>query len=148
MTAFPRTKEISLATACGVILLAMIGCSPATMAQVSGTVTSKGKPVPDAVVQFVAQNSPGAVGRTDAAGQFSLSTLKPGDGAFFGMFQVKIEPFLPGADPDNPSPPPPPRTDIPKVYRSVATTPLSAEVKRGAKNAFDFELSSERGFSK
>lgn len=148
MIAFARTKNTALVAACGTFLLAMIGCSPATMAKVTGTVTSQGKPVPDAVVQFVAQKGPGAVGRTDTKGHFSLSSLKPGDGAFFGMFRVKIEPFLPGVDPDNPPPPPLPRTDIPKVYRSVATTPLSAEVKHGAKNTFDFELSSDRGFSK
>ena len=148
MIAFARTKNTALVAACGTFLLAMIGCSPATMAKVTGTVTSQGKPVPDAVVQFVAQKGPGAAGRTDANGTFSLSTLSPGDGAIFGVFKVAIEPFVPARDPDNPSPPPPPRTDIPKVYRSVATTPLSAEVKRGAKNAFDFELSSDRGFSK
>jgi hypothetical protein len=145
---FSRTKKMFWVPVSGMISLAAIGCSPATMAKVSGTVTSNGKPVPDAVVQFVAHKGPGAVGRTDATGQFSLSTLKPGDGAFFGTFQVTVQRFLPGEDPDNPSPSPPPPNDIPKVYRSAATTPLSAEVKRGAKNAFDFELSSERGFSK
>lgn len=155
MIAVARTKNTALVAACGVCLLAMIGCRPATMASVTGTVTSQGKPVPDAVVQFVAQKGPGAAGRTDADGRFSLSTLSPGDGAFFGMFKVAIEPFVPGMDPDAPAPsplsPPKPvaqREDIPNVYRSVATTPLSAEVKRGAKNTFDFDLSNAPARSK
>ena len=77
-----------------------------------GTVTSQGRPVPDAVVQFVAAKGTGAVGLTDSDGRFSLSTLAPGDGAFFGQFRVAIQPFVPGNDPDEPSPPQPPRLDI------------------------------------
>ena len=124
-----------------VILLAAVGCWQPTMAKVSGTVTWQGKPVPDAIVQFVHKNRPGAAGRTDAAGRFSLNTLKPGDGAYFGSFRVAIEPFVPVSDdPDKPPPPAPPRPDIPDRYRTVDKTPLTAEVVAGKKNVIDFKL--------
>jgi hypothetical protein len=117
------------------------------MAKVSGTVTWQGKPVPDAVVAFVHKNRPGANGRTDAAGRFSLTTFQPGDGAHFGSFRVAIEPFKPGSGPDAapPSPlerpkPAPERKDIPEVYRSPATSPLTAEVVAGKMNVIDFKL--------
>ena len=154
MIALHRTQEFSLAAA-GLIVLGVIGCGPATMAKVSGTVTWQGEPVPDAMVAFVAQKSPGAVGRTDAAGRFSRTTLKPGDGAYFGSFRVAIEPFKPGLGPDAAPPAPlarpkpaPERIDIPEVYRSPDTSPLTAEVKRGVKNTFDFELSTAKGGAK
>jgi hypothetical protein len=142
-----RTKEISHAAACGLILLGVVGCGQGTMAKVSGTVTWQGKPVPDAMVAFVHKNRPGATGRTDAAGRFSLTTFQPGDGAHFGSFRVAIEPFKPGSGPDAapPSPlerpkPAPERKDIPEVYRSPATSPLTAEVVAGKMNVIDFKL--------
>lgn len=140
-------RNIPSVAACVVILLAAAGCGQPTMAKVSGTVTWQGKPVPDAMVQFVHKNRPGASGRTDAAGRFSLTTLKPGDGAYVGSFQVAIEPFVPGLDPDAPllplptrPQPSPSRPDIPDRYRTVDKTPLSAEVVAGKKNVIDFNL--------
>jgi hypothetical protein len=142
-----RARAIPSVAACFVILLSASGCWQPTMAKVSGTVTWQGKPVSDAIVQFVHKNRPGAAGRTDAAGRFSLTTLKPGDGAYFGSFRVAIEPFVPGLDPDPPAAPPrtpppplPSRKDIPQVYRSPETSPLSVEVVQGFANQFDFEL--------
>jgi hypothetical protein len=135
-----HARNVSPAAAWVVILLAMVGCGQPTMAKVSGTVTWQGKPVPDAMVQFVHKNRPGATGRTDAAGRFSLTTLKPGDGGFLGPVRVTVEPFLPGNDPDKPTLPPPPRPDIPDRYRTVDKTPLTAEVVAGKKNVIDFNL--------
>ena len=133
-------RNIPSVAACVVILLAAAGCGQPTMAKVSGTITWREKPVPDAIVQFVHKNRPGASGRTDAAGRFSLTTLKPGDGAFLGPVRVTVQPFLPGIDPDKPTPPPPPRPDIPDRYRTVDKTPLTAEVVAGKKNVIDFKL--------
>jgi hypothetical protein len=135
-----HARNVSPAAACIVILLAVVGCGRPTMAKVSGTVTWQGKPVPDAMVQFVHKNRPGATGRTDTAGRFSLTTLKPGDGVFFGPVRVTVQPFVPGNDPVRPPPPPPPRPDIPDRYRSVDKTPLTAEVVAGKKNVIDFKL--------
>ena len=133
-------RNVSAVTACVAILLAAVGCGRPNMAKVSGTVTSQGSPVADAIVQFVPTKGPGAAGRTDTEGQFSLTTLKPGDGAFLGAFRVTVQPFVPGNDPDNPRPPPPPRSDIPDRYRTVDKTPITAEVVVGKKNIIDFTL--------
>jgi len=135
-----HARNVSPAAACIVILLAVVGCGRPTMAKVSGTVTWHGKPVPDAMVQFVHKNRPGATGRTDTAGRFSLTTLKPGDGSFLGPVRVTVQPFVPGTYPDKPTPPPPPRPDIPDRYRTVDKTPLTAEVVAGKKNVVDFHL--------
>ena len=96
--------------------------------------------MPDAMVQFIHKNRPGATGRTDSEGRFSLTTLKPGDGAFFGPVSVIVQPFVPGNDPDKPTPPPRSRPDIPDRYRTVDKTPLTAEVVAGKKNVIDFKL--------
>ena len=135
-----HARTISLFAACVVILQVAVGCWQPKMAKVSGAVTSQGRPVPDAIVQFVPTKGPGAAGRTDTEGRFSLTTLKPGDGAFLGPFRVTVQPFIPGNDPEKPTPPPPPRPDIPDRYRTVDKTPLTAEVVAGKKNVIDFKL--------
>jgi len=135
-----HARNVSPVVICMIILLAAVGCGRSTMAPVSGTVTWQGKPVPDAMVLFVHRNRPGASGRTDTAGRFSLTTLKPGDGSFLGPVRVTLQPFVPGNDPDKPTPPPPPRPDIPDRYRTVDKTPLTAEVVAGKKNVIDFKL--------
>ena len=135
-----RARNAQSVAACLATVLMLAGCGQPTMAKVSGTVTWQGKPVPDAMVQFIHKNRPGATGRTDSEGRFSLTTLKPGDGAFFGPVSVIVQPFVPGNDPDKPTPPPPPRPDIPDRYRTVDKTPLTAEVVAGKKNVIDFKL--------
>jgi hypothetical protein len=50
---------------------------------------------------------------------------------------VTVQPFVPGNDPDKPTPPPP---DIPDRYRTVDKTPLTAEVVAGKQNVIDFKL--------
>jgi len=110
------------------------------MAKVSGTVTSQGKPVADAIVQFLPANRPGAGCRTDASGKYSLTTFKPGDGAYLGPCKVVVMPFVPGIDPDKPAPPPKPRPDIPAKYRDSSTTPFKADVLAGKHNVFTFDM--------
>ncbi len=134
----------------GVTLLAVAalalfaGCGRRDMGQVMGRVTFGGRPVPDAVVSFRPKNRPMAVGKTDADGRFVLNTFRKGDGSFFGACQVTVGPFVEGTDqppaPTSRSPTEDPRPDIPLIYRSPATTPLTAEVVAGKKNVIDFKL--------
>ena len=140
MSSVHEKRNVWSVAICTIVILVAVGCGRSDMAKVSGTVTWQGKPVPDAIVEFVPANRPGAVGRTDAAGRYSLTTLKPGDGAFVGPVRVIVQPFVPGFDPDKPRPSPPSRTDIPDRYRTADKTPLTAEVVAGKKNQFDFEL--------
>ena len=58
---------------------------------VSGTVTQGGQPVADANVTFHSKDgSRGAVGVTDANGNFQLTTFTAGDGAVAGEHEVSI----------------------------------------------------------
>lgn len=59
---------------------------------VTGTVTYQGKPVEGATVVLVAQSEGGrgAVGNTDAEGNFELGTFAEGDGAVAGSYKVKV----------------------------------------------------------
>lgn len=140
MIAMPLRK-CCLTVACGVsLLIGVTGCGNPGMAKVSGTVTWQGTPVPDAVVQFLPTSKPGAGGRTDAEGRFSLTTLKPGDGAYVGQGRVTITPYVEWVGSDNPRPLSRPRPDIPERYRTPDKTPLTAEVVAGKKNVIDFKL--------
>ncbi len=58
---------------------------------VSGTVTMKGQPVPDAQVVFQAQGkTPSATGFTEANGKYTLMTFEANDGALPGQYAVAI----------------------------------------------------------
>jgi hypothetical protein len=140
MIAMPLRK-CGLTVACGVsLLIGVTGCGNPGMAKVSGTVTFRGTPVPDAVVQFLPTSKPGAGGRTDAEGRFSLTTLKPGDGAYVGQGRVTITPYVEWVGSDNPRPLSRPRPDIPERYRTPDKTPLTAEVVAGRNNVIQLEL--------
>lgn len=71
------------------------GCSgrpdrPATF-PVEGKVTNRGKPVAGATVAFLAPGAPRlAVGTTDDAGSFRLTTFEPNDGAVLGTHVVTV----------------------------------------------------------
>jgi len=139
------------------------GGGPAT-AKVSGTVTSQGKPVAEAIVTFVPK-SPGAraaVGTTDASGRFTLTTLKLGDGAMVGSYGVTVTKVSrpTGLPAEGGEIPPEAQaaakkaqedakksggTDeggkdlLPTKFRSPDTSGLTAEVKSG-RNDFPFDL--------
>ncbi len=86
----------------GLVLLASAGCgSPPGLVPVKGTVTLDGKQLATASVQFVAQDPGGrdATGTTDEDGVFTLSTLKPGDGAIPGKYKVVIQASTPVSGP-------------------------------------------------
>ncbi|MFM7289645.1 MAG: hypothetical protein ACKOWG_07910 [Planctomycetia bacterium] len=112
------------------------------MGRVSGTVTYRGRPVPDAVVKFSPLQKPPGLARTDAAGRYTLNTLRKGDGGFTGTSVVTIVPWVEPFDSiaGGTPPPEPPRPDIPERYREPATSPLRAEVVARKDNVIDLEL--------
>lgn len=136
-------------------LLAAAGCSGSgpALARVSGTVSFEGKALAGATVCFVPDGSKGSLGRmamgsTGADGRFSLQSFRPGDGAVIGFHRVSIaameheqEAALPSAD-EIPKPPPPLKSRIPSRYNDPITSGLTAEVKAGVANRFDFKLTS------
>jgi hypothetical protein len=129
------------------VLLLTGGCGRSDMASVTGRVTFRGAPVPDADVRFIPANLPEAVGRTGPDGVYRLSTFRSGDGCFVGKTAVAISPWAEGfvSRPDDhltgrKPEPPKPRPDIPERFRQPATSPLSADIVPGRQNAHDFEL--------
>lgn len=73
-----------------------VGCdsapdNPPTFS-VTGKVTYKNKPVEGATVVLVAQTAEGrgAVGNTDADGNYKVGTFGEGDGAVVGSYKVKV----------------------------------------------------------
>jgi hypothetical protein len=84
-----------LAAAVFVLCFLVAGCEqsnrPATY-PVRGTVTYRGKPVAGASVAFLAPGAPRlAVGTTDDAGRFSLTTYEQDDGAVLGTHVVTVQ---------------------------------------------------------
>ena len=127
--------------ALAVIVLATSGCTQSDTVAVTGTVTMKGQPVDKAEVMFNPKHGRHASGVTDAAGRFSLSTAKPGDGAMPGEYTVTLGEFYP---PDQPPKPPPGGgflpSRFPTKYADPNTSPLTATIERGKKNDFQFEV--------
>lgn len=74
----------------------MVGCSGDSghvkTAACTGTVTYKGAPVEGAIVTFNPSDKSlkPAVGRTDAAGKYTLTTFEAGDGAIPGSYKVSV----------------------------------------------------------
>jgi hypothetical protein len=99
-------------TGAGLVLVVLLlgGCGSSgehAVAETRGTVTYNGQPVPDVVVSFTPQatgdaKTPGksATGRTDAQGEFVLSTYEIGDGAVVGRHAVLVS----SEDPNKPLP--------------------------------------------
>lgn len=152
---FPR---IGLLLAICVACVA-VGCSggpkrPATV-KVSGKVTMGGTPVPRATVSFqpTAPGGRAAVGVTDDAGQYTLTTFSAGDGAVAGDYGVAIVKMEEGAaggagtantdqyiPPEGMKEPPPVKSLIPTRFNNSRDSGLRASVGSGA-NTFDFDLS-------
>lgn len=122
--------------------------------ELTGTVSYNGDPVDGASVSFQSSSGDskvGAAGKTDASGQFTLTTFKPGDGAVAGTHDVVvIKSVVEGEDPsyfDETSPnygktPPPTTTKylIPEKYGKFETSDLKAEVTADGPNEIKLEL--------
>lgn len=156
-----RTASIALfplAVGC-----AMLGCNrsdqPATN-PVRGTVTYRGQPLAGAAVTFMAEGaSRAAVGKTDGAGSFQLTTYEPNDGAVAGTHVVTVKkydsdpPPLPTSPPDGSADPAEEakytaamarwqvtaKIAVPKKYTDRNTSDLRREVVAG-ENSFEIEL--------
>ena len=141
-----RSPSCCLAMIC--ISLALSGCgdnSGPRLAQVTGTVTYQGKPLPGAYVGF-APEKPGeraASGSTDSQGQYRLTTFTNFDGAVLGKHKVMIRAEEPPDDPTKAA------DDItlkrgklltPRKYTDPETSGLSADVA-DQHNVINFDLS-------
>ena len=125
-----------------VVLVALAGCSSARTAQVSGIVTHRGKPVPAAVVTFVARGAPAAFGGTDAEGRYSVTVSCPDSGAAGDRHTITVRPAIKiSADGITPDPATPlVRPDIPTRYQAAESTPLAAEIVAGRATVVNLTL--------
>lgn len=141
-------------------IVSTTGCGSRTrlegLVPVEGTVTHRGKAVAGATVVFVPATAAtrAAVGTTDAAGRFSLTTKDPGDGAAPGPYLITISKTearggLSTAEAEQWSrrrenfgryPPRPKITELlPKKFKVANTSGLQATVAPG-QNILDFSL--------
>ena len=77
------------------VLLALAGCGKGDypeMARVTGTVTYKGKPVPNMMVNFMPKSGRPSWGKTDAAGKFEMIYDADYKGAKIGHHKVYFTP--------------------------------------------------------
>lgn len=121
-----------------VLTIFFLGCGQSETVPVTGTVTLNGQPATEAEVLFTPSKGRMASGQTDAAGKFTLSTNKPGDGAVPGDHKVTIVQYYPPGKAPPMTGGPPPR--FPAIYAEISQTPLKATVERGAKNYFTFDM--------
>ena len=115
-------------------------------AEVTGTVRVKGKPMAGLRVSFhpdteLKQFGPTSEGVTDDQGKYTLRCEIPSrklneTGAVIGSHRVTITDNDPPATPQGEIPPP---DKVEIGYRSVASTPLRAEVKPGSQT-IDFDI--------
>lgn len=146
-----------------VSLIALSGCGGGSdrreIHPVSGTVTMSGSPVADADVVFQPTDTTEGIparGRTDASGNYTLTTFNTGDGAAAGAYKILISK---SADPednldidlddpgeaygemmgDETGEEGEPNSSLPPKYASIATTPEERTVQAGS-NEFSFDL--------
>ena len=135
-----RFRAVALAT----IVAALSGCdgNPRT-GTVRGTVTYRGKPVPNGTVSFIPDAGPSATGELKPDGSYALTTYRGGDGAVPGKYRVIVVAMQDMADrlPEDRNPLPPPI--VPLRYTSLATSDLRAEIAAG-ENTVNFELTDEK----
>jgi hypothetical protein len=123
--------------------LTAIGCGPKQQfAEVSGVVTLNGKPMPDALVEFLPDpekgtQGPMSMGTTNAEGRFRLvcSDSDRRDGAVVGFHRVLIQDArsIPKARSDFSKEKPPENVPsrVSYIYGKAASTPLRQEVRPG-----------------
>ena len=145
------TSDHRVTTTTAAVLLGLsLGCGGEfPMADVSGVITLDGQPLENATVFFQPRRSssnpivgPPAIGVTDDAGRYEVTTHKLGSGAVVGQHVVSISTFETRMkDPKN--------SDalevvseerVPKRYR--APSELSFEVPSGGSREANFELTS------
>lgn len=145
-------SNLALAGLAGCAALWAVGCGSAgppgpeklPVVPAGGKVMFQGKPLPNASVSF--QHAEGKVapsGKTDAQGNFKLTTYGSEDGAPAGNYKVtvavsavqEIEPGVLAPEPEGGF-----KSPIPEKYGNPATSGLTAEVPAGGKSDIEISL--------
>ncbi|MEZ6064555.1 MAG: carboxypeptidase-like regulatory domain-containing protein [Planctomycetaceae bacterium] len=146
----------------GAVMTPLAGCGSSSgkpaddVYPVTGRLTLGGKPVEGADLTFFnsAENRT-AFGRTDADGNYQLTTFTANDGAVAGEYVVTIMKGLPAPTVETPdvesaayvppgmhqsTDPTPPKNSFPAMYADQASSGLKATVKSEGENVVNFEL--------
>ncbi len=124
-----------------------VGCSSNAgyeLAPTSGTVTLDGEPLAGAVVNFQPMTSgdkqlgPGSVGRADASGRFSLTTVDDDPGAWVGVHKVRIYSYSPESPVTSDVDTGPSQERVPERYNYRSK--LTFEVPPAGTDQANFEL--------
>lgn len=93
------SRSLLLVSLC-ILTMGCGGSSRAKTVGVTGVLLLDGAPVPDARIRFVPSNPDGrtAIGDTDAAGKFKLSTFEPGDGIIPGEYDADVTSKVPAGN--------------------------------------------------
>jgi hypothetical protein len=132
-----RLVEIAAAS----LLIAGCGGPNLTTAPVKGKVTVAGQPLENIQITFIPAEGRPALGRTDAEGNFTLSTMSANDGAVPGTHQVKFFYATDTGEVDS-SAPPPESVPLPfnAKYAGKMSSGITAEVEVGKTNEFTWDL--------
>jgi hypothetical protein len=117
-------------TVAAVLLLAvLVGCGRSSkVVKVAGTLTYKGKPVPNATLFFEPEDGRQSWGETDKEGRFKLNYDPERDGAEIGKHKVYV--MNRAEAPDNPGMPAPTTRELAEFYRkySAANSKHTVEI--------------------
>ena len=154
----PGKLAVSTLVTVGIVLTGCSNSSRPPTYPVTGTVTSKGKPVAGAAITFVPTGEgEAASAMTDAEGKYALTTWATGDGARPGEYRVKVsKQELAAVDPsklvqnlsyeeeqkiyvENKKPAPPPKRLIPGKFENEQTSGLIHKVEEKP-TTFDIKI--------
>lgn len=118
-----------------------IDYAAAGLVDVSGTVTMDEKPLADALVVFETEEGRMSYGRTDADGHYVLRFNRQASGVLPGKKTVRISTGMTTADEAEAGTETPKVETIPSRYNT--NSELTADVKPGESQTFNFDLTSE-----
>jgi hypothetical protein len=111
-----RIRQRVLPWAVAALLVGLAGCNNSNVVQVTGTLTHKGKPVPNALLTFEPEHGRQSWAETDEQGRFKIFYDKKQDGAVIGTHKLFIE-YRPSTDAER------------EAAMSGKAPPLSPEMK-------------------
>lgn len=114
------------------------GCSGMSdeprLAKAKGVIKLNGKPLANIGVTFFPASGPPAYGNTNAAGEYVLMTIRPGDGAAVGAHRVTLGKAEESSSEKGEV------ALIPAKFAFPDKSGLTADVKDGESNYFEFDI--------
>ena len=104
------------------------------LAKAKGVIKLNSKPLPNVGVTFFPTKGPPAYGNTNAEGEYILMTIRPRDGAAVGPHRVALGKAEEGSSEKGEA------AMIPAKYAFPDKSGLTAEVKDGEDNYFEFDI--------